>query len=195
MAGEPARELATTRALEALPGGTWRVMHEVRCPGRRVQNIDHIVVGRAGVFVIDSRDWSGQLEVRSQVLTHEGSSREATVARVADSALAVAEVVPALEPHLVVPVLCFDRDEPMSGWAQEVLVCTTSNLVELLTTQKRVLAPADVDQMFDRLTWALPLATYRIGAPSGPPRNVHRLEGRARTRLLRLRRPSAKHAP
>jgi hypothetical protein len=193
MAGETVQELATARALNALPAGAWRVMHDVRCPGRRVANVDHIVVGRAGVFVIDSRDWSGHLEVHSHVLTQDGSSREATVACVADSALAVAEVVAGLEPQLVTPVLCFDREEPVAGWAHGVLVCTTGNLVELLTTQKRVWEPPQADQMFDRLTWTLPSETYRVGEPSGPPRNGHRLEGRARTGLLRWRRSSAKH--
>src|ERR1700712_5339342 len=172
MAGESARELATTRALDLLPAGAWRLMYDVRCPGRRVLNVDHIVVGRAGVVVVDSRDWSGQLEVREQVLMHNGSSREATTARVAD-------------PARVVPVLCFDRDESLSGWASNVLVCTTSNVVDLLTTQRRVWSQAEADLVFDRIAWVLPESTYRIGAPTGPPRDGHRLEGRARTRLLR----------
>ena len=195
MAGEIARELATTRALDALPADAWRAMYSVRCPGRRVVNIDHIVMGRAGMFVIDSRDWSGQLEVRSQVLMQDGSSREATIALLTDSAKAMAEVVPDLDPQHVVPVLCFDRDEPLSGWAGEVLVCTTGNLLDLLVAQKRVWQPAEVDLMFERLMWTLPPDTYRIGTPSGQPRHGHRLEGRARTRLPRFRRTSAKHAP
>ncbi len=195
MTGEFAHELATTRALDALPAGAWRVMHDVRVPGRRVTNVDHIAVGRAGVFVIDSRDWSGQLEVRSQVLTQDGSDRQATADRVTDSARALAEVTPDLDPQFVVPVLCFDRDEPLSGWAGEVLVCTTGNLVDLLTTQRRVWDPTTADSMFDRLAWTLPPDTYRVGAPSGPPRNGHRLEGRARTRLMPRRRSAARHVP
>jgi hypothetical protein len=193
MAGESARELATTRALDQLPAGAWRVMYDVRCPGRRVLNVDHIVVGRAGVFVVDSRDWSGQLEVREQVLMQDGSNREATTVRVADSALALAEVFE-LDPARVVAVLCFDRDEALSGRASDILVCTTSNVVDLLTTQRRVWSQAEADLVFDRIAWVLPESTYRIGTPTGPPRDGHRLEGRARTRLLRWKRSSAKHA-
>ncbi len=194
MAGETARELATTRALDRLPAGAWRAMYAVRLPARRVVNVDHLVVGRAGVFVFDSRDWSGELELRSQVLFQDGSSREATIARLADSAKAMAEVVPDLDPQHVTPVLCFDRDEQLSGWAGDVLVCTTANLVDVLTAQKRVWLPDEVDRMFNRLMWILPSDTYRVGEPNGQARHGHRLEGRARPRLLRRTRSSGKHA-
>lgn len=115
--------------------------------------------------------------------------------RVIDSARALAEVTPDLEPECVVPVLCFDRDQPLSGWVGEVLVCTTANLVDLLTSQKRVWDPASADQMFDRLVWTLPPDTYRVGTPTGQPRNGHRLEGRARTRLVKRRRSGRRHVP
>src|SRR3954447_4904968 len=195
MTGELARELATTHALNQLPGGAWRLMQDLRCTQRRLANLDHIVVGRGGVFVIDSRKWMGQLELRSGVLLQDGSRRESTVARTAESAVAVAEMVPGIDPDLVVPVLCFDREEPISGWAREVLVYTTGNIVELLTSQKRVLALEEVDQLFERLTWSLPSTMYSIGAPSGEARSGHRLEGRARTRVVPRKRSSAKHVP
>ena len=197
MAAEAAgREQATSRALDGLPAGEWRAMYDVRCPARRVANLDHIVVGRAGVFVVDSRDWSGHLEVHSHVLTQDGSNRGATVSRVADSALAVAEVMTGLEPELVTPVLCFDREERVSGWVRGVLVCTTGNLVDRLTKQPKVWEPAQVDQMFAQLTWGLPGITYRIGEPSGQAvRRGHRREGRARTGFAPWRRTSAQHVP
>ncbi len=178
MTGESVREEATTRALDALPADAWRLMGDVRCPARRVANIDHIVVGRAGVFVIDSRDWSGHLEVHEQMLTQDGSNRDATIDRVADAALGVAEVVLDLDPRLVVPVLCFDRDEPVSGWVHGVLVCTTGNLVEQLTSQRRVWERAEADQVFERLLVGaaaghLPRPrTERSLAQGAPPRGA-----------------------
>jgi Nuclease-related domain len=39
------------------------VLHDRRVPGSRA-NIDHIAVGPAGVFVIDAKKYSGQIEVR-----------------------------------------------------------------------------------------------------------------------------------
>jgi hypothetical protein len=181
MAGETAREQATSRALDLLPAGQWRAMYDVRCPARRVANLDHIVVGRAGVFVIDSRDWSGNVEVHANVLSQDGNSRGATVNRVADAALAVAEVT-GLDPAHVTPVLCFDREESVAGWVHDVLICTTGNVVEQLTSQRRVWDEPQVEQTFSTLTWSLPGITYTVGEPSGQPRRGHRREGPARKR-------------
>ena len=168
-------------------------MHDVRCSLRRLANLDHIVVGRAGVFAIDTRHWMGRLEVKLGGADPGGSSREATLECVAESALALSDVVPGLEHRIVVPVLCFNRDEPVSGWARDVLVCTTGNVVDLLTTQKRVLASDQVDQVFDLIRECLPTSTYRVGEPRARPRNLHRLEGRARTRWTWWKGSSAKH--
>jgi hypothetical protein len=191
--GETARERDATRALRALPGGQWHLMHDVRCTLRRLANVDHIVVGRAGVCVIDTRNWMGRLEVDAQVLTQDGDGREATLDRVVESSQALSDVIPGLDPQVVVPVLCFNRDEPISGWARDVLVCTAGNVVDVLTSQRRLLDPAEVDRMFDLVSWSMPSATYSIGEPSGEARNLHRLEGRARTRWLRWKGSSAKH--
>lgn len=193
MTGEGARELATTRAVDALPAGAWRALHDVRFPARRLATVDHLVVGRAGVFVVDSRDWTGAIDVDSNVLTQDGSSRDATVDRVADSGKALTQLVPELDPQYVVPVLCFDRDEPITGWAGEVLVCTAGNLVDVFTSQRRVWDAARAKRVFDGLTWALPPDWYRIGEPSGPPRSGHRLDGPARKSWVPWRRSSAKH--
>jgi hypothetical protein len=89
-------EQATADALKLLPRDAWTVFHDVRWPGRRYANVDHVVVGPPGVFVIDSKNWSGSVTVRDDVLRQDGRSRERYVAAAADSALAVAELVPLL---------------------------------------------------------------------------------------------------
>ena len=194
MTGEATRELATTRALDALPSGAWHEMCDVRCPARRVANLDHIVVGRSGIFVIDSRDWTGKLEVTPEALTEDGSARQGTITRAADSALALTEVMPGLDLKHVTPVLCFDRDEEISGRVGDVLVCTTANVVEVLTAQRRVWGAEEADQWFDRLKWTLPPGTFHLREVSGQPLSGHRRDGRARTGLA-PRRSSARHAP
>ncbi len=199
MGREIARELATARegaaasALETLPAGTWRTLYDVRCASLRMTNVHQIAVGRSGVFVIDTRDWSGDIEVRPDALIHDGDSREATLARVTDSALAVAEAV-GLDSAHVVPVLCFARDEPISGWVDGVLVCTPHDLAEQLASRQRVWTASAVEQLFIRLTWALPRVTYRVGEPRGRARHHHRLERSARRRPPTRRRTSRKRA-
>lgn len=83
-----AGERATGEVLAALDPVEWSVLHDVRWPGRARANIDHVVVGLGGVFVIDSKNWSGKVEVKNGVLRQNGFSREKEVAGVAESAIA-----------------------------------------------------------------------------------------------------------
>ena len=64
------------------------MFHDVRWPGRRRANLDHVVVGPSGVFVVDTKNWSGRIEVRVGVLRQDGRSREKAVTGVADAARA-----------------------------------------------------------------------------------------------------------
>ena len=57
-------EEAVGRRFERLTGEGFAVLHDRRKPGSR-WNIDHIVVGPRGVYVIDAKHYSGRLEVRS----------------------------------------------------------------------------------------------------------------------------------
>jgi hypothetical protein len=49
-----AGEVATARLLDRLPGGRWVVLHDLRIPGSRA-NVDHLVIGPTGVWVIDTK--------------------------------------------------------------------------------------------------------------------------------------------
>ena len=140
-------EEATANALAGLPSGTWTVFHDMKWPGRRYANVDHVVVGPPGVFVIDSKNWSGQVAVKDGVLRQGGRSRETSVAAAAEAGLAVAKLVPLLEPRLVHPVLCFVRDDELSGWVRDVMVCSTSNVVTMLTSRSAALTEHEVNQI------------------------------------------------
>lgn len=54
-----AGEAATARLLAGLPGSRWAVMHDLEVPGSRA-NIDHLVIGPTGVWVIDTKTRRGQ---------------------------------------------------------------------------------------------------------------------------------------
>lgn len=140
-------EQATADALSALPTEAWTAFHDVHWPGRRFANIDHLVVGPPGVFVIDSKNWTGRITVQDQVLRQNGRARESAVVGAAEAGLAVGTLVPLLSPALVHPVLCFVRDEPVSGWARDVRVCSTSTVVEMLLSRSPVLTREGVQQL------------------------------------------------
>ncbi|WP_175551764.1 nuclease-related domain-containing protein [Geodermatophilus amargosae] len=54
-------ERHTARALRPLLRSGWHVVHDLDWP--RAGNVDHLVVGPAGVFVLDSKAWSGVVNV------------------------------------------------------------------------------------------------------------------------------------
>jgi hypothetical protein len=53
-------ERRTARLLDPLERHGWAVLHDLAVPGSRA-NIDHLVVGPGGVFVIDSKHYRGRL--------------------------------------------------------------------------------------------------------------------------------------
>ena len=126
-----AGEVAVATALAALPAD-WVVLHDLAWPGRQRANLDHVVIGPGGVFVVDAKNWSGRVEVRDHVLTQNGRRREDAVSSVTAAAIAVQALVSPLD---CVGVLCFVRDEEVNATSSNVTVCSTANLVGVLTSR------------------------------------------------------------
>lgn len=133
-------ESATASVLATLAPEDYTVFHDLRWPGRRFANVDHVVVGPGGIFVIDSKNWSGTITVQRDVLRQNGRLREREVVGAAESALAVAQMIPSVRVDQVHPVLCFTRDEQVVGFARDVMVCSTSTLLWMLTSRPPVLS-------------------------------------------------------
>lgn len=142
-------EAATAALLASLPP-EWAAIHDVRWPSRRLANIDHILVGPGGIFVIDSKNWSGQITVDSGHLRQNGRSREKAVAGCADAALAVAELSGPFADR-VYPVLCFMTDRALTGWSRDVMVCSTGTLTQMLLSRPQALTHPDARDAWLRL--------------------------------------------
>ena len=174
-------ERRTARALEQLPA-TWRHLHDVRWPGRPFANLDHVVVGPGGIFVVDSKNWSGRIAVERSVLRQDGRARETAVASAADAGIAVAQLLPWPYAGAVSPVLCFSREDAVSGWVRDVMVCSTQNVALMLQTRPEVLTPAQVDAAHELLAKQLRPATASAaagGATAGRRTTSGRTPGRA----------------
>jgi hypothetical protein len=156
-------ESLTADILSAL-GPEWVVFHDQRWPGRLRANIDHIVLGPGGIFVIDSKNWSGDLRVDGHRLRQNGRHRERAVAAVADAALTVAEMISPFASS-VRPVLCFTREEPMSGWVRDVMVSSTSTLVSMLESRELILETDQVSAAATHLDMQLRAAAESSPAP------------------------------
>lgn len=149
-------ESATAAVLDALKPHGWLVFHDVRWPGRARANIDHVAVGPGGVFVIDSKHWSGRVTVADDVLRQNGRKREKYVVGVADAALAVSQVLGGMP---VSGVLCFVREEPLAGWARGVMVCSTANIASMLASRPPTLHPNALARLRPQLEAELIAAT------------------------------------
>jgi hypothetical protein len=140
-------EEAVARSLADLPD-EWVVLHDLAWPGRQRANLDHVVVGPGGVFVVDAKNWSGRIEVRDQVLRQNGRRREDAVSSVTAAAIAVQALV---SPHSCRGVLCFVRDEEMTATSWNVTVCSTANLATMLTSRPPELGPDEVNRCVEAI--------------------------------------------
>ena len=135
---------AVARVLATLDPAEWTVYRDVRWPTREFASIDHVVAGRKGVFVIDSLGWSGRVHVAKDQVRLNGSVRESELGGVVEAAAAVAELLGSKDEREVQPVLCFVRDEWLTGRARGALICSTSNLDSMLLGRSLRLRPERV---------------------------------------------------
>ena len=84
-------ERRTAELLDALPSRAWAVWHDLRVPGSRA-NIDHLVVGRTGVWVVDTKSPRGRVTSGwRSVRLGEGGGRKLDTGPVRWEAVMVAE--------------------------------------------------------------------------------------------------------
>jgi AAA domain/Nuclease-related domain/UvrD-like helicase C-terminal domain len=85
----------------------WRVLPDRRWPGTRRANIDVILVGPGGVFVIDVKAWRGEVRVVQGRLWRGDADAQDDVIKLLDQTAAVEDVLAGvgLAPTEVVPLL------------------------------------------------------------------------------------------
>jgi hypothetical protein len=97
-------ERRTARLLAPLERHGYQVFHDLAVPGSAA-NVDHVVVGPTGVYVIDSKRCRGQLRYSAGRLWHGGRALDRTLATLWWEATRVAETL-GFGPDLhVYPVL------------------------------------------------------------------------------------------
>jgi Nuclease-related domain len=146
-----AGERRTARLLGALERQGWVVLHDLAVPGSRA-NIDHLVVGPGGVFVIDSKLYRGRLQLDgSGRLWHGGYPLAPTLRAVSFEADQSAQVLP--DPGVVVlPVVAVHGAQV--PWGKVVVdgvpVVSARRLPSMLGQLPAVLAPKRVADLADQ---------------------------------------------
>lgn len=93
--------------LEELSAHGYHHLPDRAMPGSAA-NIDHLLVGPAGVFVIDAKNWTGTISVTDGVFRQNERRRMEEVESLRSTALAVAAALEGGEPKVDVrPALCF----------------------------------------------------------------------------------------
>jgi hypothetical protein len=98
-----AGERRTARLLSPLERQGWAVLHDLAVPGSRA-NLDHLAIGPGGVFVIDSKQYRGRLQLDpSGRLWHGRYPLAPTLRTVSFEADQAAQVL--ADPQVVVPIV------------------------------------------------------------------------------------------
>jgi len=130
--------------LAGLPAG-YHVFHGLDGGGglfmARSGDIDHVVVGPAGLFVIETKCWQGEITCGDGVIRLDGRlPRRDPVSQVRHSARRLAEWLAARLEHVPVvrPMVCFAGRGPADGRIalDEVMLCDDGDLLQILTAAR-----------------------------------------------------------
>jgi hypothetical protein len=140
-------EVATAAALEALPA-EFVVLHDLSVPGSE-SNVDHVVVGPTGVWVIDSKEWTGRITNGNNMLWR-GQTPLRDELR---TATWLARVVQNVGKSKARAVLCFGGVSlPASQQEVErVLVVGRDALVSHIAGAPVTLSPKQIEKTVERL--------------------------------------------
>jgi hypothetical protein len=146
-----AGERRTARLLAALERHGWAVLHDLALPDSRA-NIDHLVIGPGGVFVIDSKQYRGRLKLdQFGRLWHGRYPLDHTVQAVSWKADQAARVLP--DPGVaVVPIVALHGAQfPWGKVVTEgVPVVSARRLPSMLRQLPAVLGPERVAGLADQ---------------------------------------------
>jgi hypothetical protein len=167
---------------ESLPTARWVVLHDLDWPTPTLTRSDLVAIGPGGVFVIvvvDTR--SRPATVLLDAPWVGGEFRGDLVERAAAAAAAVLDMVPGVEPGHVWPVLCFDQGPMLLERCDDVLVCSSANLVSLVSSRFPVLNTRQVHTIHARLRAGMRRTAAGLrhvpAQPTGPVRQPRRSPG------------------
>lgn len=139
-----AGEEKVAQTLAFLPAG-WEVFHGLPDAPRSYwpsRDLDHVVLGPSCVFVIETKNWSGRIQIRDNAVLYEGGAPSRPpleqVRRCSNSLAARLEAVCGSRVT-VHPVLCFAGSAPEAGEEQGaggVIVCGLNALNRILVQWK-----------------------------------------------------------
>lgn len=155
-------ERRTAKALGRLRDPGWRVWHDLA--GRNGTNVDHVVVGPAGVFLLDSKNYSGEASIRGGELAlswledpKNGWTCQGMVPRMRGAAAELKEQIEAatgVRVWVQAVVVLWSRFPEGAGEVSDVHFVHGDSLVEWLLGRKPRSRPRDAERVSDYLDHA-----------------------------------------
>ncbi|TLM88118.1 nuclease-related domain-containing protein [Pseudarthrobacter sp. NamE5] len=145
-------EKAVGNKLDELVPRGWYVLHDVHWPGRPKANLDHVLVGPAGVLVVNRKNWIGEVRVSSGVLWQGRYARTQAVEGALAQCAAVASIVAPPHRRFVRPVICMAAQPDLFGvTSSDVAVAGTERVVAAIEALPAVLDPEGVAGLYEYL--------------------------------------------
>lgn len=164
-------EVIVAEALDRLTELGYRRLDDCRAPGRPRANVDHVVIGPTGLFVIDAKNWTGDVRVRGGALRQNGYRRTRELQAAADAALDVAAAA-GLPPSIVHPAICLAGSATTATAVVEgVAVLHVRDLTRWVTARPKVVSPTAVEAMYAALRRELAMNSSGSG-DSGDSANI-----------------------
>lgn len=159
-------ERRTARLLDELRIHGFRAVHDLSWPGTRRANIDHVVVGGPGVFVIDTKDWSGRVSVTGGRLFCDEVDRSEALDKIRVQADAVRDVLATahrLAPSRITPVIALHRSDQRLTTVDGTWIVGAERLPRDLLGRPGALRREDAGRLLATLMERLPRAGDRAG--------------------------------
>jgi hypothetical protein len=136
-------ERRTARLLDRLTRDGFVVFHDLAVPGKTSANVDHLLIGPSGVFVIDSKQWTGSVHQSADGLAWHNHYR---LDRTIDTVRWEAETVGHVLGTRIHPLLCVHGAHVQGGGlhAQGGVAIVPAHLLRSVLGYDRVLSDADV---------------------------------------------------
>jgi Nuclease-related domain len=143
-------ERRTARLLGPLDRHGWVVLHDLAVPGSRA-NLDHLVIGPGGVFVIDSKQYRGRLQLDPSGRLWHGRYPLSPILRAVEFEADQAALV-LTDPDVVVPIVAVHGAQVR--WGKVVIdgvpVVAARRLPSMLRQLPTVLGPEQVAVLADQ---------------------------------------------
>nr|WP_269724414.1 nuclease-related domain-containing protein [Pseudofrankia inefficax] len=160
-------EQNVTRVLVGMDDAGWHVLPDRQWPGSRRANIDVILVGPGGVFVIDVKNWR-EASVRDGRLWRGDADADDELGKLVRQTVAVEEVLAeaGLPPTEVIPLLVLAGRRNIRAALDRVLVIGEDDLVREVVPRGARLEPEIVERLL--AAWSRAASRCRARRPWRP---------------------------